>query len=99
MGSLDHHFKTASSKDAMLLMIRIWFFEVKQYHPYFSSLSIAGSKNDNASSVFLRVGSKITQVIPINVKDSRCCGIVSAKCPIFMGLLRTAYAKLFLYDP
>jgi hypothetical protein len=22
-----------------------------------------------------------------------------AKCPVFMGLLRTAYAKLFLYDP
>ena len=26
-------------------------------------------------------------------------GIVSAKCPAFMGLLRTAYAKLFLNDP
>jgi hypothetical protein len=22
-----------------------------------------------------------------------------AKCPVFMGLLWTAYAKLFLYDP
>jgi len=26
-------------------------------------------------------------------------GILSAKCPVFMGLLRTDYAKLFLYDP
>jgi hypothetical protein len=26
-------------------------------------------------------------------------GILSAKCPVFWGLLRTAYAKLFLYDP
>ncbi|MBT7154810.1 MAG: FAD-binding oxidoreductase [Deltaproteobacteria bacterium] len=26
-------------------------------------------------------------------------GILSAKCPVFKGLLRTAYAKLFLYDP
>ncbi len=30
---------------------------------------------------------------------TRCLGILSAKCPVFMGLLRTAYAKLFLYDP
>jgi len=47
----------------------------------------------------LRVGSKITQVFPIGVKETRCCGILSAKCPVFKGLLRTAYAKLFLYDP
>jgi len=26
-------------------------------------------------------------------------GILSAKCPVSMGLLRTDYAKLFLYDP
>ena len=26
-------------------------------------------------------------------------GILSAKCPVFMGLLRADYAKLFLYDP
>jgi len=26
-------------------------------------------------------------------------GILSAKCPVFMRLLRSAYAKLFLYDP
>jgi len=26
-------------------------------------------------------------------------GILSAKCPVFMGLLQTVYAKLFLYDP
>jgi hypothetical protein len=26
-------------------------------------------------------------------------GILSAKCPVFMGLLRIDYAKLFLYDP
>ncbi len=26
-------------------------------------------------------------------------GILSAKCPVFLGLLRTVYAKLFLYDP
>ncbi len=26
-------------------------------------------------------------------------GILSAKCPVFWGLLRTVYAKLFLYDP
>ena len=26
-------------------------------------------------------------------------GILSAKCPVFMGLLRTDYAELFLYDP
>jgi len=26
-------------------------------------------------------------------------GILSTKCPVFMGLLRTDYAKLFLYDP
>jgi len=47
----------------------------------------------------LRVGSKITQVFPISVKETRCCGILSAKCPVFKGLLRTDYAKLFLYDP
>ena len=47
----------------------------------------------------LRVGSKITRVFLIGVKETRCCGILSAKCPVFMGLLRTDYAKLFLYDP
>jgi len=26
-------------------------------------------------------------------------GILSAKCPLFTGLLRTDYVKLFLYDP
>ncbi len=26
-------------------------------------------------------------------------GILSAKCPVFMGLSRTDYGKLFLYDP
>ena len=26
-------------------------------------------------------------------------GVLSAKCPVFTGLLLTAYAKLFLYDP
>ncbi len=26
-------------------------------------------------------------------------GVLSAKCPVFMGLLRAVYAKLFLYDP
>jgi len=47
----------------------------------------------------LRVGSKITQVFPTDEKETRCCGILSAKCPIFMGLLQSAYAKLFFYDP
>ena len=47
----------------------------------------------------LRVDSKITQVFPISVKETRCCGILSAKCPVFIGLLRPDYAKLFLYDP
>ncbi len=46
-----------------------------------------------------RVGSKITQVIPIDVKETRCLGILSAKCPVIIGPLRTDYAKLFLYDP
>ncbi len=32
-------------------------------------------------------------------KETRCLGILSAKCPVFIGLLRTDYAKLFLYDP
>ncbi len=32
------------------------------------------------------VGSKITQVILINVKETRRCGILSAKCPV-MGRL------------
>jgi len=32
-------------------------------------------------------------------KETRCCGILFEKCPVFMGLLRTDYAKLFLYDP
>jgi hypothetical protein len=26
-------------------------------------------------------------------------GFLSAKCPVFLGLLRADYAKLFLYDP
>jgi hypothetical protein len=26
-------------------------------------------------------------------------GVLSAKCPVFTGLLRAVYAKLFLYDP
>ncbi len=52
-----------------------------------------------AEGRYLRVGSKITQVIPISVKESRCCGIIPAKCPVFIGLLWIAYAKLFLYDP
>jgi hypothetical protein len=47
----------------------------------------------------LRVGLKITQEFPIDEKETRCCGILSAKCPVFMGLLRPAYARLFLYDP
>ena len=36
-----------------------------------------------------------------NVKGSaqKLLGILSAKCPVFEGLLRAAYAKLFLYDP
>jgi len=38
-------------------------------------------------------------VFLIGVKETRCCGILSAKCPVFMGLLRTDYAKLFLYNP
>jgi hypothetical protein len=32
-------------------------------------------------------------------KETRCCGILTAKCLVFMGLLLPAYAKLFLYDP
>ncbi len=49
--------------------------------------------------IFLSVGSKITQVFPIDEKETRRCGILSAKCLVFMGLLRPAYAKLLLYDP
>jgi hypothetical protein len=41
----------------------------------------------------------MTQVIPFDEKESRCCGILPAKCPGFIGLLWTAYATLFLYDP
>ncbi len=40
-----------------------------------------------------------SSVSPLTEKETRCLGILSAKCPVFMGLLRTAYAKLFLYDP
>ncbi len=47
----------------------------------------------------LRVGSKITQVSLVCVKETRCLGILAVKCPVFLGLLRTDYAKLFLYDP
>jgi len=32
-------------------------------------------------------------------KETRCLGFLSVKCPVFIGLLRTDYAKLFLYDP
>jgi hypothetical protein len=35
----------------------------------------------------LRVGSKISQVIPISVKKSRCCHILYVKCPVILGLL------------
>jgi hypothetical protein len=31
----------------------------------------------------LKVGSKITRVFLIGVKETRCCGILSAKCPVF----------------
>jgi hypothetical protein len=51
------------------------------------------------SQSWLRVGSKITQVFLIGVKETRRLGILSAKYPVFSGLLRTDYAKLFLYDP
>jgi hypothetical protein len=36
-----------------------------------------------------------------DVKGSaqKLVGILSAKCPVSIGLLRTVYAKLFLYDP
>ena len=34
-----------------------------------------------------------SRVFLISVKETRCCGILSAKCPVFWGLLRTAYAK------
>jgi hypothetical protein len=34
----------------------------------------------------LWVGSKITQVFPIDEKETRCCGILSAKCPVFKVL-------------
>ncbi len=50
------------------------------------------------------VGSKISrvfliQVIPINVKESRCCHILFAKCPVPLGLLQIDYVKLFFNDP
>jgi hypothetical protein len=40
-----------------------------------------------------------SSVSPLMEKETRCPGILSAKCPIFTGLLRTAYAKLFLSRP
>jgi len=38
-------------------------------------------------------------VFPINEKETRCCHILFAKCPVFKGLLPAAYAKLFMNDP
>ncbi len=44
------------------------------------------------------VGSKITQVIPISIKESRCLHILSAKRPVLLGLLQIDYVKLFMND-
>jgi hypothetical protein len=38
-------------------------------------------------------------VFPINVKETRCDTILSAKCSVFLGLLQADYGKLFLNDP
>jgi len=38
-------------------------------------------------------------ISPLTEKETRCLGILPTKCPVFTGLLRTDYAKLFLYDP
>jgi hypothetical protein len=63
------------------------------------NLAFAGLESKPKVWCELRVGSKITQVFPLGVKETRCCGILSEKCSVFKGLLRTDYAKLFLYDP
>jgi len=42
---------------------------------------------------------KISQVFPMNEKETRCCHILYAECPVFLGLLQTDYVKLFLNDP
>ncbi len=49
-------------------------------------------------SLLISVGSKITQVIPISVKESRCLHILSAKCPVFLVLFQIDYVKLFMND-
>jgi len=63
---------------------------------------IGKPKNDPEIFIIMqlvRIGSKITQVFPIGKKETRCCGILSAKGPVFLGLLKTDYAKLFMNEP
>jgi hypothetical protein len=43
----------------------------------------------------LMVGSKITQVIPISVKESCCCGMMPPKCPVFKGAAKKLVHILF----
>jgi len=49
---------------------------------------MAGGKPKNDPEIFIimqqvRIGSIITQVFPLGEKETRCCGILSAKCPVF----------------
>jgi len=40
-----------------------------------------------------RVGSKISQVFPINEKETRCCHILFAKCPVFFSNVRLGFCR------
>ncbi len=47
----------------------------------------------------LRVGSKTSHLFSISEKETRCCHILCAKCPLSWGLLQTDHEKLFLNGP